>query len=36
MLTEKLPEHLIGDKAYDSDPLDKKLTESALFIRIVW
>jgi hypothetical protein len=36
VLTEKLPEHLIGDKVYDSDPLDKKLTESALFIWIVW
>ena len=23
--TQELPEHLVGDKAYDSDPLDKRL-----------
>jgi transposase len=25
--TQDVPEHLIGDKAYDSDPLDKSLAE---------
>jgi transposase len=24
---EELPEHLVGDKAYDSDPLDERLAE---------
>jgi transposase len=27
MFTTELPERLIGDKAYDSDPLDEKLAE---------
>jgi transposase len=30
MFTEELPERLIGDKAYDSDPLDKKLAENGV------
>lgn len=28
--TEELPERLIGDKAYDSDPLDEKLVEKGV------
>jgi transposase len=28
--TKELPERLIGDKAYDSDPLDKKLAENGV------
>ena len=27
---KELPERLIGDKAYDSDPLDKKLAENGV------
>ena len=30
MFTEELPERLIGDKAYDSDPLDAKLAENGV------
>lgn len=30
MFTEELPERLIGDKAYDSDPLDEKLAENGV------
>jgi transposase len=30
MFTEELPERLIGDKAYDSDPLDDKLAENGV------
>jgi transposase len=29
-LVDKYPEHLIGDKAYDSDPLDEKLREKGI------
>jgi transposase len=28
--TEELPERLIGDKAYDNDPLDEKLAENGV------
>jgi hypothetical protein len=27
---EELPERLIGDRAYDSDPLDERLTEQGI------
>jgi transposase len=27
---EEVPEHLIGDRAYDSDPLDEKLAEQGI------
>lgn len=30
MFTEELPQRLIGDKAYDSDPLDEKLTDNGV------
>jgi len=30
MLTDELPERLIGDKAYDSDPLDEQLAEKGI------
>ena len=30
MLTEQMPERLIGDKAYDSDPLDEELAEQGV------
>ena len=30
MFTTELPERLIGDKAYDSDPLDEKLAENGV------
>lgn len=29
-LTKALPQRLIGDKAYDSDPLDEKLAERGM------
>ena len=28
--TDERPEHLIGDKAYDSDPLDKELSRQGI------
>lgn len=30
MFTKELPDRLIGDKAYDSDPLDEKLAENGV------
>ena len=30
VFTKQLPERLIGDKAYDSDPLDAELTEQGI------
>jgi IS5 family transposase len=30
MFTEQLPERLIADKAYDSDPLDEKLAKNGV------
>ena len=30
MFTAELPKRLIGDKAYDSDPLDEKLAENGV------
>ena len=31
-LVNENPERLIGDRAYDSDPLDKKLAEQGIFL----
>jgi len=29
-ITDELPEHMLGDRAYDSDPLDERLKESGV------
>jgi len=31
-LVEEMPERLIGDRAYDSDPLDERLAEQGVLL----